>query len=427
MGLIYDLFAITNCFMYISILYIPDIKADITVAGNRQEDITLMEPMRIREDSPRRGELTELAFTLVAKSAGFRNSLPNGMAAPLASLVRSMNCYYSNLIEGHNTHPIDIERAMDEDYDAEPEKRELQLEARAHVSVQRWIDDGGIAGQAVSREGICRIHHRFGELLPDALLWVEDPATGERIRIEPGKVRDSDVKVGRHVAIGSAAVPRFLDRFEEAYGGLGNAETVLSAAAAHHRLVWIHPFVDGNGRVARLMSHAMLRDAMDTGGLWSIARGLARNEQGYKAHLQACDSERRGDLDGRGNLSEEALADFTRFFLETCIDQVEFMSDLVQPDRLRDRILIWAEEEIRADRLFPRSTAVLKAILFQGELPRADAPTIVGTGARQARRIVSRLLEAEVIASDGPRAPLRIAFPARLAGRWMPGLFPETG
>ena len=392
---------------------------------NRGEDIALMEPMRIREDSPHRGGLTELAFKLVAKSAGFRNSLPDGVATPLASLVRSMNCYYSNLIEGHDTHPVDIERAMNEDFDAESEKRDLQLEARAHVSVQEWIDNEGLAGKAVCREGICEIHRRFVELLPDALLRVEDPSTGEPIRIEPGKLRDKDVKVGRLVAISPGAVPRFLHRFEEAYRNLGNAEIVLSAAAAHHRLVWIHPFIDGNGRVARLMSYAMLRDAMDTGGLWSIARGFARSEQDYKSHLQACDSKRRGALDGRGNLSEESLVGFTRYFLETCIDQVEFMSSLVQPDQLRDRILIWAEEEIRAGKLYLKSTAILKAILFRGELPRADVSTIVGTTDRQARRIVSRLLDAEVITSESPRAPLRIAFPARLAGRWMPGLFPE--
>lgn len=392
---------------------------------DRGEDIALMEPMRIREDSPHRGELTELAFKLVAKSAGFRNSLPDGVATPFASLVRSMNCYYSNLIEGHDTHPVDIERAMNEDFDSESEKRDLQREARAHVSVQEWIDNEGLTGKAVSREGICEIHRRFVELLPDALLRVEDPSTGDPIRIEPGKLRDKDVKVGRLVAISPGAVPRFLHRFEEAYRNLGNAETVLSAAAAHHRLVWIHPFVDGNGRVARLMSYAMLRDAMDTGGLWSIARGFARSEQGYKSHLHACDSKRRGALDGRGNLSEESLVGFTRYFLETCIDQVEFMSSLVQPDQLRDRILIWAEEEIRAGKLYPKSTTILKAILFRGELPRAEVSTIVGTTDRQARRIVSRLLDAEVITSESPRAPLRIAFPARLTGRWMPGLFPE--
>ena len=392
---------------------------------DRGEDIALMEPMRIREDSPHRGELTELAFELAAKSSGFTKSIPVGVEAPLATLVRSMNCYYSNLIEGHHTHPVDVERAMNQDYANEPEKRDLQLEARAHVTVQQWIDDGGLATVALGSEAIREIHRRFGELLPDSLLWMEDPESDGQMHMEPGKLRTRDVKVGRHVAISPDALPRFLSRFEKAYGGLGKAETILSAAAAHHRLVWIHPFLDGNGRVARLMSHASLLEALDTSGIWSISRGLARRVDEYKSHLQACDSERRGDTDGRGHLSEQALIDFTRFFLETCIDQVQFMIELVQPERLRDRILIWTEEETRADRLQPKSGAILEAVLFRGELPRGDVPALVGTGDRQARRIVSGMIEAGIITSESSRAPLRIAFPARLASRWLPGLFPE--
>ena len=389
------------------------------------EDISLMEPMRIREASPHREELTELAFELATMSTEYRSRLPAGLAEPLAGLVRAMNCYYSNLIEGHNTHPIEIERALKRDFAAEPEKRNLQLEARAHIHVQKWIDEGGIAGRAASRASICEIHRQFGERLPESLMWVENPESGEKARMAPGRLRDRDVQVGRHVAIRPEAVPRFLARLEESYGRLGKTETLISAAAAHHRLVWIHPFLDGNGRVARLMSHAMLRDVIETGGLWSIARGLARREPLYKSHLQACDSTRRGDIDGRGNLSEQALVDFTRFFLETCIDQIRFMNDLVKPEELRNRILIWTAEEIRAGRLPPRSDAVLKAILIQGEFPRGEAPSLLGTGERQARRIVSGLIRAGVIASKSSRAPLRIAFPARLAGRWLPGLFPE--
>lgn len=64
---------------------------------------------------------------------------------------------------------------------------------------------------------------------------------------------------------------------------------ILAAASAHHRLLRIHPFLDGNGRVARLMSHAMLLDALDTGGIWSVARGLARSEENYKTRLESCD------------------------------------------------------------------------------------------------------------------------------------------
>ena len=231
--------------------------------------------------------------------------------------------------------------------------------------------------------------------------------------------------MGRHVPVSPGALPRFLERFEAVYTEMGRTDSILAAATAHHRLLWIHPFLDGNGRVARLMSDAMLLDSVDSGGIWSIARGLARSEETYKSRLMACDEARRNDLDGRGHLSEEELAEFTRYFLTTCIDQVEFMESLVQPNRLRDRILIWTEEEIRADALPPKSGAVLEAVLFRGELPRGEVANITATSERQARRVTSALIEHEVLTSESSRAPLRLAFPARLASRWLPGLFPE--
>jgi Fic family protein len=262
-------------------------------------------------------------------------------------------------------------------------------------------------------------------LLPDDLLWVEDPATKKRLRVVPGELRRRDVKVGRHVPVSPGALPRFLARFEQVYGQSGKTESIIAVAAAHHRLLWMHPFLDGNGRVARLMSHAQLLGTLDTGAVWSVARGLARNVQAYKALLASCDQTRRDDLDGRGALSERALAELTQFFLKICIDQVTFMESLVQPDRLRARILLWAEEEIRVGALPPKSASILEAVLYRGELPRGDAGAAVGTGERQARRIVSALLEKGVLASKSQRAPLRLLFPATLASRWMPGLFPE--
>lgn len=400
---------------------------DTDTLADRGEQVSLMEPMRISETSRHREGLADLAVDLVAHAAGFRRSLPEGVLTALADLVRAMNCYYSNLIEGHDTHPVDIERALQEDYSANTEKRNLQLEARAHIAVQQWIDGGGLSGRALTPEGICEVHKRFGELLPAELLRVEEPETGERMRMVPGALRSRDVRVGQHIAISPGALPRFLDRFEQTYSGLGKAESIIAAAATHHRLLWIHPFLDGNGRVARLMSHAILLEALDTGGVWSVARGLARNVRSYKSLLAACDLPRRNDLDGRGHLSEEGLAAFTHFFLETCLDQVKFMEELVQPRRLRDRILLWREEEVRADTLPPKAGRILEAILYRGELPRGEVPELLGASERNARRIVAALAEHGVIVSENTRAPLRLVFPARLASRWMPGLFPEQG
>ena len=207
---------------------------------------------------------------------------------------------------------------------------------------------------------------------------------------------------------------------------LGSFETVLNTAAAHHRLLWVHPFLDGNGRVARLISYAMLRNALDTCGLWSVARGLARNADKYKGHLAACDVQRRNDLDGRGNLSEETLVDFTHYFLDICLDQIDFMEGLMRPKELRSRIMAWAEDEIRLKRLHEKAKLVLDHILFNGSLERKDLPGIVGMDDRQARRIAQPMVEIGLIRSVSTRAPYHLAFPAELAPRLMPGLYPGT-
>lgn len=353
------------------------------------------------------------------------NRLHSGVREALPGLVRAMNCYYSNLIEGHNTHPVDIERALKQDYSDDPTKRDLQLEASAHIAVQQWIDGGGLRGRALSLQAMSEIHFRFCNALPEHLLWAVNPQTQQKEKVVPGQTRQRDVKVGRHVPVSPGAIPRFMQRYETVYGALGKVELILSVAAAHHRLLWIHPFLDGNGRVARLVSYATFLETLETGGVWSIARGLARNAQQYKAHLANCDLQRRNDLDGRGNLSEEALVEFTEFFLSTCIDQVEFMEKLLKPSELWTRVLTWAQEQVRLGRLAVKSEKVLEALLLRGELARADVPAIVDTGDRQARRVVASLMEHGVLKSASSRAPLRLNFPAALAGAWMPGLFPE--
>ncbi len=101
------------------------------------------------------------------------------------------------------------------------------------------------------------------------------------------------------------------------------------------------------------------------------------------------------------------------------------MEELVQPDKLRARIKLWVDEEIALGSLHAKSGLVLEAILYRGELPRGDAAELLGASSRTASRVVSSLIDHEVVTSETSKAPLRIHFPATLASRWMPGLFPE--
>ncbi|MFP6773897.1 MAG: Fic family protein, partial [Alphaproteobacteria bacterium] len=236
-------------------------KEDKKAAEDRGETVAFMEPMLITGSAKSREELADLALEPTALSTGLRRSLPEGIVSALSDLVRSMNCYYSNLIEGHYIHSVDIERALNEDYSQDPKKRDLQREAITHVKVQTWIDRDGLFGQATSATGILEVHRRFSELLPDDLLWSENPNTNGHTKIIPCELRRLDVQVGRHIAVSAGALPRFMNRFEEAYKKLGKVDSIIATATAHHRLLWMHPFLDGNGRVARLMSYSMLRDA----------------------------------------------------------------------------------------------------------------------------------------------------------------------
>lgn len=391
------------------------------------EGIGLMEPML-----PPEGErkLEDLAMDLATKASGLASQLPQAVRRSIGDLVRSMNCYYSNLIEGHDTHPRDIDRALAHaDYSTDPQKRALQREAVAHIEVQRLIDHReDLQADPTSTEYIAWLHREFCNRLPDELLWVENPDTGERLQVIGGELRKGWVQVGRHIPPSSEALPRFLHRFAEAYDmkRLSRVRQIVALGAAHHRLLWIHPFYDGNGRATRLMSHASLLRCGVGSSLWSVSRGLARNVQDYKKMLMAADDPRRGDLDGRGTLSTQALTDFCEFFMTICIDQIEFMASLLEPSDLLRRMRLHIEEEIQAGTLPKGSFQLLREALLAGEVPRGKAGEITGYGERMARNVVSDLLKKGYLKSASPRAPLTLAFPIDAVERWFPRLYPST-
>jgi Fic family protein len=373
--------------------------------------------------------LENLAFDLAREASELSGQLHPIVRLSVAELVRSMNCYYSNLIEGHNTHPRDIDRALAEDYSADPHKRDLQLEARAHIEVQRMIDArADFPKPPASRTFIEWTHREFCARLPGSLLTVENPDTYEQLEVVPGELRKRGVAVGRHVPPPAEDLPAFMDRFEQAYASerLTKPRQAIAAAAAHHRLLWIHPFLDGNGRVTRLMSHAMLLDLGVGSALWSISRGLARRSTEYKRLLMAADEPRKGDLDGRGALSQSALIDFCSFFLECCLDQVRYMREVLEPSELQRRIELYVRDEEDAERLPKRSFALLRETLLSGELERGRVPRLIDVSERTARRVISALVEKRLLVSGSHKAPLRLGFPVDVVDRWFPKLYPVT-
>ena len=389
-------------------------------------DVSSIEPMLWEE--PERS-LDDVIFKLVREASMLAGRVHPMVQDAIGALVRSMNCYYSNLIEGHDTHPRDIERALVQDLSAEPRKRALQLEAVAHIAVQRRIDLGDDPDDRPTSQAYVEwLHRAFCERLPDELLVVENPDTGEQLRVEPGALRQRQVMVGRHLPPDADDLPRFLARFEQAYdpARLSRVRQVEAIGAAHHRLLWIHPFLDSNGRVTRLMSHALFKRLGIGTSLWSVSRGLARDAQRYKASLAAADAPRRGDWDGRGALTQAGLVEFCEFFLRTCLDQVRYMTSILEPQALLRRIEAYADDEVRAGRLLKGAYPILREALLTGELSRGDAGRLTGYQERKGREVVSALLKKRLLVAttQSHRSTVRLGFPIDVVERWFPGLYP---
>jgi Fic family protein len=386
-------------------------------------------------------ETSTISERVFKKALSIGRSLHPETIKAIAGILRTVNCYYSNLIEGHNTHPIDIEKAMKSEYAGNTRERDLQVEARAHVEVQIEIEqrlarEPGI--NVVSEDFLCWLHAEFYKRMPPDFLIVKNQKTGRSERVEPGRLRNFNVGVGSHIPPAHDEIKAFLLRLSEVYDPNRHqgAEALIALASAHHRVLWVHPFGDGNGRVTRLMTDAYLMRAEIGGhGLWTASRGLARHQKEYLAGLQQADAARRDDFDGRGALSLKGLIAFCRFFLAACEDQIIYMQGLLEIDTFAERIRSYGHSrEIgllpdingKTDppsRFRPETTRLLHQLVVRGSIPRNEAPEILGLEERTSRRVVQFLAEDGFIGSRSSRSPLCLAIPAHAAPYVMPGLY----
>lgn len=395
------------------------------------ENVQRIEPAYLEEAIPEK--ITDLIADLSAAATTLGRSLHPRSAANLADAVRMMNTYYSNLIEGHNTRPRDIERALKGEFDNDRERRNLQLEATAHIRLQVEIDALNASGtmpEPASSEWIRSLHREFYKDAPKEMLLIKSEK--REFIMSAGEWRskpEHDVEVGLHLPPSSENVADFMRYFEERYRmeKMGTGKRLVAMAAAHHRFNYIHPFPDGNGRISRLMSYAMAHNAgIGAHGLWSISRGLAKgidSKAEYKRYMQHADSPRQGDRDGRGNLSRAALVGFTEWFLKVCLDQITFMASLFDLDTLAKRLRRYASLQ---DGWKPESAKLLEEALMRGEFERGDALRITGLPERTARRVLKDVIEGGLLASDTEKGPVSLRFPTKSLDVLFPTLYPDA-
>lgn len=399
------------------------------------------DPMKMSPLMPEDPGLEEKAVELVRKSSRLGESLHPVTKKQVRDLVRPLNSHYSNRIEGHDTHLKDIQDALKKDYSSNPTEKEKQKLAIAHISVQKRMEErieSGDVESITASSFIKWLHQAFYEEVPQSLRWVE--GENKKKEVIPGRIRqheDEIVGTRDHLGVAPASVGGFLDRFHEVYNlrSMGTVEKLMAFGASHYRLLWIHPFLDGNGRVARMFSHAYAMESdVDSDGLWSLSRGLARYIHDYRDALAWADKPPRNDTDGRGPLSKRGLDRFCHFLLDVAIDQVDFMDEILDIEHLEKRVRGFVRKA--SDGLVPEfdepvheaSGDLLAELLYHGEINRGGVSGVIGLGTRRSRDVVSQLEDYGLVESETERGPLHIAFPEVAVRDYFPDLYSrDTG
>jgi len=391
-----------------------------------------MEPMLPSDSAIDKSDLPDLALDLERKAAILSGMVKPATAAVLEGHMCVINSYYSNLIEGNSTHPREIRKAMQGDYDLDPVKRDLQLESLAHINVQQQLNKLDISYEyLLTEECFLDIHRMFYADIPDNLRKVVSDS-GKTLNVMPGEFRIEDVQVGRHVPPACNDISLFIRRFSEAYrlDWLRGQKRVIAAMSAHHRFVWIHPFLDGNGRVGRLHTDLFLRSIGIGGyGIWCLSRGLARSNVEYKSALALADHPRQGDRDGRGALSESNLVSFCEYMIKTAIDQVEYMTDMLDLQGMEKRIRAYVGDRAKGlirgvNGLRPEASRLLERAFLLGEFPRSEIAEVSGLSLATARKLVQQLKEEGLLTETSSRSPLRWAIPEHAERYYLPELSP---
>lgn len=210
-------------------------------------DIVLRYP-RIQYDMPIMDSILELEKLRYKELEG--TTLPN-VFYQLKHIFQMLESIGSSRIEGNNTTVMDY-----------VESSKLQVEASLFNDKEDIIEIENIEkAMRYIEEHIetIEINHLFIRELHALVVEGLDP--NKEGVVAPGTYRNNNVRINgaQHVPPDFLRVPEMMDELLDFVNHRDAPKyDLMKIALAHHRFVWIHPFCNGNGRVVRLFTYALL-------------------------------------------------------------------------------------------------------------------------------------------------------------------------
>jgi Fic family protein len=373
-------------------------------------------------------EINQLVFQIIKSSAALGKGLSPIVLDEVARFMTKINSYYTNAMEGNPSKLKDIDAALNNSLAKSTSARNFQLEHVAHIQVQndmiqRLQQEPGL--HICSQDFLCWLHEQFYLKLPPEMRFAKT-TEGKRVPVIPGQLRDRGITVGAHDAPERTdEIIHYLNKFEDTLDPekLAEPQKTIGMASSHHRLLWIHPFSDGNGRVARLFTTAYgYKIGLGDSRLWTVTRAFARNRGAYDTHLAMADQPRRNDWDGRGPLSEENLEAFCLFFLRSCKDQIDFMAEMLNLENVERRSTRYVDMLAKEKIISKAGAKVFENLFRQGQIPRAKVRDLCHVKQRRATQIIKELLDTKSVRSDTPYGTLKLNLSAEMATDLFPKL-----
>jgi Fic family protein len=282
------------------------------------------------------------------------STTPPGVFFELHSLFQFLSSVISARIEGNHTTLVDALSGAEaaRRHTVDDRMREI-LNVTAAMD---WIDEV-IADQPITHAFLRQLHE----------LAVRDlDREGDRT---PGQYRSVDVEIAgaSHVPPAGFSVQADMDQLVDFINSDVPPQFQLThVALAHHRFVWIHPFGNGNGRVSRLLSYAMLakHGFVSPIGMRAVnptaVFGVAREQ--YYAGLAGAD-----DLSDKGSIA------WSEFFLDGLLRDLERAHKLQDVSFVRERLVVPALDKfVASGRITARDRDVLVTVFDRVEARAGD-------------------------------------------------------